>query len=366
MKQQRMTYPIMGKVRLQFLAVVIGLCVSQTQAYCLNGQDTLPNPGSIPAPGETGDGPYSPNPILPGGIVIPLYGPDSSFLNQEKVKEAEVYNMTKGVPGRIQSIVNIHNPSIEIHTVDPGINTGAVVILVAGGGHRTLNVGTESGDFVPYFYNYGVNCVILRNRLRSDGYDAKIDAVNDSLQAIRLVRKNAERWGYDPNKIGIIGFSAGAELTSTTAVQFKAFDDVNNGASDPLAGVSSRPDFVGVIYPGPTPFTQNPETAVPPNSPPSFIASAGTGDRGHAIWAMDYYRAMLNAGIPNIEMHLYGNGDHGGGQKHRAGIPFGTWQTRYIEWFSDLGFLQRPGEETKAAKDIEAKLNRPPRRRRGS
>ena len=61
-----------------------------------------------------------------------------------------------GVPGRIQSIVNIHNPSIEVHTVDAGINTGAVVILAAGGGHNTLNVGTEGADFVPFFYNYGV------------------------------------------------------------------------------------------------------------------------------------------------------------------------------------------------------------------
>ena len=75
--------------------------------------------------------------------------------------------MSQAVPGRISSIVNIHNPSIEVHTVDRGINTGAAVILVAGGGHNTLNVGTESADFVPFFYNYGVNTVILRNRLRT-------------------------------------------------------------------------------------------------------------------------------------------------------------------------------------------------------
>ena len=79
--------------------------------------------------------------------------------------------MSQAVPGRISSIVNIHNPSIEFHPVDRGINTGAAVILVAGGGHNTLNVGTESADFVPFFYNYGVNTVILRNRLRRDGYD---------------------------------------------------------------------------------------------------------------------------------------------------------------------------------------------------
>ena len=78
------------------------------------------------------------------------------------------------MPGRISSIVNIHNPSIEVHPVDRSLNTGAAVILVAGGGHNTLNVGTEGADFVPYFFNYGVNTIILRNRLRKDGYKAEV------------------------------------------------------------------------------------------------------------------------------------------------------------------------------------------------
>ena len=65
--------------------------------------------------------------------------------------------MSQAVPGRINSIVNIHNPSIEVHTVEAGLNTGAAVILVPGGGHNFLNVGSEGADFVPFFYNYGVN-----------------------------------------------------------------------------------------------------------------------------------------------------------------------------------------------------------------
>ena len=92
---------------------------------------------------------------------------------------------------------------------------------------------------------------------------------------------------------------------------------------------------------------------------------AGSGDRVHAIWADEYFAAMLNAGIPNIEMHIYGNGRHpgdplpdgsrmSGGLSDRSGIPFGTWQDRFIDWFRDLGFLQKPGIETKAAKDSAA------------
>src|SRR5204863_7577874 len=133
----------------------------------------LPSALGVPKPGPTNDAPYAPQPILQGGVVLPLYPIGSTFLKQERVREAEQYSLSKAAPGRISSIVNIHNPSIEVHTVEGGINTGAAVILAAGGGHRTLNVGSESADFVPYFYNYGVNTIILRNRLRSDGYNVQ-------------------------------------------------------------------------------------------------------------------------------------------------------------------------------------------------
>ena len=332
-----------------------------------SSQIVIPPPMGIPAPGPATDLPYVPQPILPGGIVVPLYPVGSSFLKQERIKEAEKYNLSSTVPGRISSIVNIHNPSIEIHMVDRGINTGAAVILAAGGGHRTLNVGGESADFVPYFYNYGINTVILRNRLRSDGYIAETDAVNDAFQAIRMVRKHAEQWRIDPNKIGIMGFSAGAELSAPAAVAFEAFDAANNGSKDPLAGTTSRPDFVGIIYPGPTPFSRDPKTRIPRNAPPAFITCAGAGDRGHAIWANEYFTAMLQASIPNVEMHIYGNGYHpgsngaSGGLTHRSGIPYGTWQNRFIDWFDDLGFMQKPGIETKAASDVKAFASQPSR-----
>ncbi|MFN3324811.1 MAG: alpha/beta hydrolase [Bryobacteraceae bacterium] len=333
----------------------------------------LPAPLGVPAPGPQTGVPYAPQPILPGGIVVPLYPPDSPMLKKERIHEPEVYNMSQTVPGRIGSIVNIHNPSIEFHLVDRGLNTGAVVILAAGGGHRTLNVGSEAADFVPFYYNYGVNTVILRNRLRSDGYEPQTDAVNDALQAIRLVRAYAKDLHFDPNKIGIIGFSAGAELSAPAAVYFEEFDKKHSGPSDSLAGISSRPDWVGLIYPGPTPFARN-RTApvIPANVPPAFIATPGSGDRIHAIWAMDYFSAMLTKGVPNIEMHVYGNGRHpgdqlpdgsrmSGGLTDRNGMPFGTWQMRFIDWFRDLGFLNKPGIETKAARDVAEYVKNPPR-----
>lgn len=343
-------------MRAIWLGIVVG-CMAGVG----RGQAPLPPPMRVPAPGPVTDGPYQPQAILPGGVVVPLYEPGSPKLNQTRVREAEIYSLSSSVPGRINSIVNVHNPSIEFHPVDRSLNTGAVVILVAGGGHNFLNVGSESADFVPFFYNYGVNTVILRNRLRKDGYDVQKDAVNDALQALRLVRTYAKEWNLDPHKIGMMGFSAGAELAAAAAVRYPEFDQANG-----VGAVSARPDFVGIIYPGPSPFAKGRVAPpVPKDVPPAFLVCGGSGDRVHAVWSMDYYGAMLALGVPNIEMHLYGNGRHpgdplpdgtrmSGGLTDRRDTPFGTWQLRFVDWFRDLGFLDKPGVETKAARDAAA------------
>jgi len=316
----------------------------------------------IPRPGPTVKGkPYQPQTLLPGGIVMPLYPAGSSFLNAKRVSEAEVYTMDAFVPGRVERIVNIHNPSIEVHLARQADNTGAAIILVPGGGHRTLVVGIEGIDPVPFFFNYGVTTIILRHRLRQDGYDAKVDAVYDLQQAIRLVRAHAAEWKLDPKKIGVMGFSAGAELTMAAAIQYPEFDAKNSGAGDPLAGITSRPDFVGSIYPGPSLFTKGGKPPIPKDAPPSFIVCPGWGDKVHAVWADEYFAAMLDAGIPNLEMHIYAIGLHGRGLSYREGTALGTWPARFTDWFRDLGFLNKPGVETLAARDVAAFVKQPPK-----
>ncbi len=356
-------------------AIGLSIALAQNSATPASGSRAalppLPAAQGVPKPGPATDSPYEPLSLLPGGVVVTLFPAGSPYLNMARIKEPEVYNMSGAVPGRVSSIVNIHNPSIEFHAVERGINTGAVMILAAGGGHNSLNVGGEACDFVPFFYNYGVNTVILRNRLRRDGYNPQTDEVYDAQQAIRMVRAHAKDWNIDPNKIGIMGFSAGAELSAPAAILFEDFDKKNSDPADPLAGISSRPDFVGIIYPGPSPFARG-RTAppIPRNTPPAFIAGAGSGDFQHAQWALDYYSAMLALHIPNIELHLYAQGKHpgdkledgssmSGGLTDRNNIPYGTWQYRMIDWMKDLGLLQKSGVETKAAKDIASYLAQP-------
>ncbi len=157
------------------------------------------------------------------------------------------------------------------------------MILIPGGGHRTLGVSGEGADFVPFFDNYGISSVILRNRLRADGYVAEVDAVHDAQQAVRVVRAYAKEWGIDPDRIGVMGFSAGAELAAPAALLYEEWDKQNSDPADPFAGVSSRPDFAGIIYPGPTPFARN-RTAppIPKDVPPAFLVCGSAGDQIHA------------------------------------------------------------------------------------
>src|ERR1700761_2513949 len=138
-----------------------------------------PVPQMVPRAGPVTKGPYQPQALLPGGIVMPLWPAGSPYLNAKRVSEAEVYTMDPVVPGRVANIVNIHNPSIEVHLSAAGNNTGAAIILIPGAGHNTLVIGSEGADPVPYFFNYGVNTIILRSRLRRDGYDPKTDEVYD-------------------------------------------------------------------------------------------------------------------------------------------------------------------------------------------
>ncbi len=352
---------------------VAALLLGVSLAVRLNAAPPLPPlPAAqlVPTPAPRTDGPYAPGAILPGGVVVPLYPPDSPYLNREKVREPEEYHFYGGGRDQIGYIVGIHNPSIEFHAGNGQLNTGATIILAAGGGHRTLNVGGESADEVNYFKHQGINTVILRNRLRVDGYEPKTDGVNDTLQAIKLVRAYAPQWHLDPNKIGVMGFSAGAELAAAASLQWAEFDANNDRPDNPLAKVSSRPDFVALVYPGPSPFALGATPAIPRDAPPAFIASGGWGDWIHAIWATEYFDALLRDGVPNVEMHIYARGHHPGdkvradeppatgGLSNMGGIALGTWSARFLDWFRDLGFLGQPGVETQAARDIAANLNR--------
>lgn len=359
-----------GMLSLAFLSPCVRSSAADTPVdAAVAALPPLPPATGVPTAGPKTDAPYVPLALVPGGVVIPLYPPDSPYLNKAKITEPEKYNFY-APPHSGLYLTSIHNPSIEFHAGDGALNTGATIILAAGGAHARLGVESEGIDAVYYFSNFGINTVILRNRLKSDGYDPKTDEVYDALQAIKIVRAYAKQWKLDPNKIGIMGFSAGAELAAATTLQWDDFDKKNDVPTNPFAKISSRPDFAALIYPGPSLFTRGGTPTIPRDIPPSFITCAGWGDAIHALWATEYFTAMLNDGVPNVEMHIFARGHHpgdkvgegeppsGGGLNDRGFIAYGKWGERFIDWFKDLGFLQAPGIETQAAKDVAANLNR--------
>lgn len=148
--------------------------------------------------------------------------------------------------------------------------------------HAKLNAQPQGFD--PKLGVY-FSTVLFLNRIETDSLDAEID----------------------PARIGMMGFSAGAELVAPAAIAFDRFDQTNKAPGDPLAGVSSRPDFVALVYPGPTPFARDANTPVPRNAPPAFITCAGAGDAVHAVWADEFFSAMLKARVPNVELPMIGN-----------------------------------------------------------
>ena len=247
----------------------------------------------------------------------------------------EVFNMSRGRSERVESVVNIHNPSIEVHLAPPEKANGMAVIVAAGGGNTTCNVGPEGTAIADWLNGLGIHAFIERYRLRP--YSSTTDALADTQRCFRVVRANAREWGVDPKHIGIMGFSAGGEQSALVALNF---DEGKSDASDPIERFSCRPDFTVLVYAG---WRRMDLSDVPKNAPPAFLVSAGLDDAFHARQTVEFYEAYFKAKVP-VELHIYSHGGHGGGIGPRKGIPFGTWHLRFIEWARDQGFMSPAGK----------------------
>ena len=273
-----------------------------------------------------------PQPIMPGGEIATLWPAGSPQLKPETkgFLEPEKFNYVKNAPDQIESVINIHNPSIEVHLPPPDKANGCAIIIAAGGGNTTSNVGIEGVEIVKWLNGMGIAAIMERYRLRP--YIAKVDALADTQRSFRIVRANAERWHIDPHRVGIMGFSAGGEQCAYIELNF---DEGKPDATDPIEKQSCRPDFNVLVYPG---WRKADTDKVPANAPPAFLACAGLDDASHARASVAFYEFLFDAKIP-VELHIYAHGRHAGGIHPRKGIPFGTWHIRFEEWIKDLGML---------------------------
>jgi acetyl esterase/lipase len=273
-----------------------------------------------------------PKPLVPGAKVVTLWPKGSPALRAlPGSDQPEKFNTPKDRPERVQSVTNIHNPSIEVHLAPADKANGMAVIVAAGGGNKTCNVGSEGTDIAEWLNGLGIHAFIERYRLQP--YESAKDALADTQRSIRMVRAHAKEWGVDPKRVGIMGFSAGGEQAAWVTLKF---DEGDPNASDPVDRESCRPDFSVLVYAG---WARMDLSSVPKNAPPTFLTSAGIDDAFHARQTVEFYSALFKANIP-VELHIYGHGGHGGGIGQRKGIPFGTWQVRFVEWAKDLGLMQ--------------------------
>lgn len=242
----------------------------------------------------------------------------------------------KDEPEKVEggNIVNVHNPSITPYFPENEKATGVAVIICPGGGHQKLCVGHEGFELAEWFRDRGIAAFVLKYRLsREPGstYTLEGDAMADARRAIRTIRSRAAEWNIKPDRIGMLGFSAGGELAAYSAMKS---DAGNPSSADPIEKAGSRPDFQALIYPG-----KSDTFTVEKGMPPVFIA-CGYGDRKDISEGMASVYLKYKAAGVKAELHIYSEAGHGFGYKHGKTGAAAKWPERFTEWLQDSGFLK--------------------------
>jgi acetyl esterase/lipase len=238
-------------------------------------------------------------------------------------------------------VSNVHDPSLTVLRADPRHANGTAIVVVPGGGHRMLvfqNEGVVAGKLLN---RMGVSAFVLKYRLARDGdsgYTIEGDAAGDLRRAVRWVRAHAGEYGVDPQRVGVMGFSAGGELVSLVADNPAPPQPAKLDAVDKQ---SARPDFQVLVYPGPL---GSPARAAK-DAPPAFLA-AGSRDTCCMPPTLALYQQLVAAGVP-AELHLYADTDHAFNMGRGERLALLHWPDRLADWLADGGWLvpRAPGRK---------------------
>ncbi len=244
------------------------------------------------------------------------------------------FESRKDIPEQAASywVKGVNNPSLTVFLPPKEKATGAAVILCPGGGFRELGFIPEGIQAAEYFNSIGVAAFALKYRLpREPGSVYNMTHPRqDGLRAMRLVRSRATEWGIDPNRIGMVGFSAGGEVVSMTAFSDNAGD---TSATDPIDKLSARPDFIAEIYPGGAGIPQS----LPPNAPTAFLLVANDDD--HTDSVLKIFRLYREAKLP-VEVHVFTKGQHAFNMGSRSKLKtIKNWPQRLADWMGDNNLL---------------------------
>lgn len=239
----------------------------------------------------------------------------------------------EGKPGQLktQRITNVTKPTLTVYRPDPKKDTGAAVIVAPGGGYNILAWTHEGEEVAQWLNTQGITGIILKYRVpKRPDQVRNIPQLQDAQRAISLVRSKATEWKIDPQRIGMLGFSAGGHLTATASLEFgkRVYEPI-----DAVDRNSPRPDFAILVYPGglieKEKGTLAPEIAIAKDTPPLFFAHS-SDDPVSPENSVQLYLAARKAGVP-VEMHLYASGGHGFGLRPSE-HPAATWPARAADW----------------------------------
>lgn len=272
---------------------------------------------------------------------IPLWpdGPTYSFKpgGEETWSDDDVMPRP-GVVNRVVRRVSL--PTLTIYPAPADKATGTAVIIAPGGGYVLLAIDKEGYDVAQWLNSFGVTGIVLKYRVRPDpqkGMGLRMDPgiwgaiLSDGKRAVRTVRARAAEWGINPNRIGMIGFSAGSHLTASVTLNSDPGDE---SSPDPIERVSCRPDFIGLLYGA---FGQWPEEL--PSLPPLFMMQAND-DRLFAdpeVTWLRFVRTWTQAGVP-FEVHHYAKGGHGFGMGVYGGAV-ASWPEAFRQFMVSIGVL---------------------------
>jgi len=272
----------------------------------------------------------------PGTITFNLWPHGAPGAPPNAGPETNSASAKDNIGGRpIIRLGNVTNPSITLYAANDN-PSGQAVVVFPGGGYQILAIDLEGTEVCDWLNRNHVTCVLLKYRVPNTGpYPKSSAALQDAQRAVGMVRAHAAEWHINPDRIGVLGFSAGGHLAAALSTHFdqRLYDAVD--AADKL---SCRPDFALIIYPGylalaEQNMTFNPDLHVSPQATPTFLIQA-EDDPVHVENSLLYYRALKDAGIP-AEMHLYAKGGHGYGIRPTA-LPITHWEDLAATWLQGL------------------------------
>jgi acetyl esterase/lipase len=262
-------------------------------------------------------------------VVIDVW-PNKKAPDETAKLEPEAYLENKPGEKQVARLGNVSEPTLTVYRPEKDAN-GAAVIICPGGGYHILAMDLEGTEVAAWLNKLGVTAIVLKYRVPRRNNEAPHAApLKDAQRAVGIVRSRAQEWKIDPEKIGILGFSAGGNLAALTCTHYerRTYDKL-----DAADEVSCRPDFAVLVYPAYLTNQEQTDVAeklkITEHTPPMFLAHAGD-DRVTPLSSVYLYAALKKAGVP-AELHVYESGGHGFGLRDDNPTA-ANWPLRCEEW----------------------------------